>query len=39
MGEPVSLNFIFATIGVIVAVTALGIVLVNKRTKKMKKEK
>jgi hypothetical protein len=38
MGEPVSLNFIFATIGVIVMLTAIGIVLVNKKTKK-KKEK
>jgi hypothetical protein len=39
MGEPVSLTFIFQTIGVILAITALGIVLVNRKTKKLKKEK
>jgi hypothetical protein len=35
MGEPVSLTFIFQTIGAILAFTALGIVLVlkNKRAK------
>ncbi len=34
MSEPVSLSFIFQTIGVIVALTALGIVLVNRKTKR-----
>ena len=36
MGEPVSLTFIFQTIGVILAVTAVGVLLVNYRTKKSK---
>jgi hypothetical protein len=38
MGEPVTLSFIFQTIGVIVVVTAIGIVLVNRKTKQLKKE-
>lgn len=38
MGEPVTLSFIFQTIGVILAVTAIGIVLVNRKTKQLKKE-
>ena len=29
MAEPVTLNFIFKTIGVIVAITAIGVVLVR----------
>lgn len=36
MSEPVSLNFIFATIGVVIVLTAIGIVLVNQKTKKEK---
>ena len=36
MSEPVSLTFIFQTIGMIVAVTALAIVMINYKTKKMK---
>jgi len=38
MTEPVSLTFIFQTIGVILATTALGVVLVltNKRNKNKK---
>jgi len=39
MNEPVTLTFIFQTIGVVLAVTALGIVLVNRKTKKIKEEK
>ena len=38
MGEPVTLTFIFQTIGVILVVTAIGVVLVNKKTKSLKKE-
>ena len=38
MGEPVSLTFIFQTIGVILAITAVAIVLVNRKTKKLKEE-
>lgn len=38
MNEPVTLTFIFQTIGVILALTAIGIVLVNQKTKKLKKE-
>jgi len=39
MSEPVTLTFIFQTIGVILAITAIGIVLVNRKTKKLKEEK
>jgi len=34
MSEAVTLTFIFQTIGVILAVTAVGILLVNYKTKK-----
>ena len=37
MSEPVTLSFIFQTIGVILAVTAIGIVLVKYRSNKIKK--
>jgi len=37
MNEPVSLNFVLGTIGVILVVIAIGIILVNQRTKKLKK--
>jgi hypothetical protein len=33
MGEPVSLSFIFQTIGVILVITAICVVLVNQKTK------
>jgi hypothetical protein len=33
MSEPVTLSFIFQTIGVILAVTAAGIILVKRNTK------
>lgn len=36
MTEPVTLTFIFQTIGVILALTALAIVLINYKTKKLK---
>ncbi len=36
--QPVSLAFIFATIGVILLVVALGIVAVNKKTKQIKEK-
>lgn len=39
MSEPVTLTFIFQTIGVILAITAIAIVLVNKKTKNLNKEK
>jgi hypothetical protein len=39
MSEPVTLTFIFQTIGVILAITAIGVVLVNKKTRSLKKEK
>ena len=39
MDEPVTLGFIFQTIGVILVITALGIVFVNYKTKQMKKNK
>jgi len=39
MDQPVTLTFIFQTIGVILALTALGIVLVNRKTKKLKEDK
>jgi hypothetical protein len=39
MSEPVSLSFIITTIGVILGLTALGVVLVNIKTKKLKKGK
>ncbi len=37
MSEPVTLSFIFQTIGVILAVTAIGIVLVKYKRNKIKK--
>jgi len=37
MSEPVGLSFIFQTIAVILAVTAIGIVLVKYKSKKIKK--
>jgi hypothetical protein len=39
MSEPVSLSFIFVTIGVILFFTAIGVFLVNQKSKKMKKGK
>jgi len=39
MDQPVTLTFIFQTIGVILALTAIGIFLVNRKTKKLKEEK
>jgi len=33
MGEPVTLNFIFQTIGVILGITAIGIFLVKQKSK------
>lgn len=39
MSEPVSLSFIITTIGVILGLTTLGVVLVNIKTKKLKKGK
>ncbi|MEA2019808.1 MAG: hypothetical protein U9N59_15320 [Campylobacterota bacterium] len=37
MNEPVTLTFIFQTIGVILAVTAIFVLLVNNKTKSIKK--
>jgi len=37
MGEPVSFNFILATVGVILVLISVGIVLVNQKTKKKEK--
>lgn len=37
--EPVSLTFIFETIGAIFVAVAIGILLVNYRTKKLKEKK
>ncbi len=39
MNEPVTLNFIFQTIGVILGLTAIGIVLVKIKANKIKKDK
>jgi hypothetical protein len=39
MQEAVTLTFIFQTIGVILLCTAIAIVLVNKKTKKLNKKK
>jgi len=39
MSEPVTLTFIFETIGVILAVTAVAVVLVNMKTKQLNKNK
>jgi len=36
MSEPVTLTFIFQTIGVILLATAVAIVLINYKTKKLK---
>jgi len=36
MSEPVSLTFIFQTIGVILSFTAVAILLINYKTKKIK---
>jgi len=36
MNEPVTLTFIFETIGVILFITAIAVVLVNKKTKQLK---
>jgi len=36
MNEPVTLTFIFQTIGMILAITALFVVVVNYKTKKLK---
>ena len=38
MSEPVSLTFIFGTVGAIVVLVALGIVLVNRKMKKIKEQ-
>jgi len=38
MSEPVTLQFIFQTIGVILVCTAILVVLVNTKTKKMKEK-
>lgn len=38
MGEPVTLTFVFETIAVVLALTAIGIVLVKQKTKKFKEE-
>jgi len=38
MDQPVTLTFIFQTIGVIVLCTAVAIVLVNNKTKKLNKK-
>ena len=38
MSEPVSLTFIFQTIGVVLLSTAFAIVLVKYRTKKLKED-
>lgn len=37
MNEPVTLNFIFGTIGVILAVTAVAVFFVNKEAKRRNK--
>jgi len=39
MSEPVTLTFIFETIGVILAVTAVAVIFVNIKTKQLKKNK
>jgi hypothetical protein len=39
MNEAVTLNFIFQTIGVILIVTAICVILVNMKTKKIKNKK
>jgi len=36
MSEPVTLTFIFQTIGVILTITAIGIILVKQKAKKIK---
>jgi len=38
MSEPVTLTFIFQTIGIILVVTALFIVAINYKTKKLKEK-
>jgi hypothetical protein len=38
MDQPVTLTFIFQTIGVILAVIAIFVLLVNNKTKKIKKD-
>ncbi len=34
--QPVTLDFIFSTIGVILAITAIGIIIVKKKAKEVK---
>ena len=39
MNEAVTLKFIFQTIGVILVITAICVIFVNKKTKKLNKKK
>jgi hypothetical protein len=39
MSEPVTLNFIFQTIGVILMITAISVLLIRTKTKKINNQK